>query len=158
MFRACVAAGLWPLLVPARTTWLLQRLDTHAFLLYKNCLRRAHQAARLRSDTGDVDIGGLLACVWAALREVLEGRAWVQSFGSDGFSVAQANVAERVLKELELDAPLVVPASRPTHAQLQCCFPRRAVVPSLVIWQPFDGPRAVPLLRRRPRPPIGSLC
>ena len=158
MFRACVAAGLWPLLVPARTTWLLQPLDTHAFLVYKNCLRRAHQAARLRSETGDVDIRGLLACIWAALREILEGRAWVDAFARNGFHAAQANVAERVLKELKLEAPLVIPASRPSDAQLQCCFPRGAVVPSLVLWQPFDGPRAVPLLRLRPRPPIGALC
>ena len=35
VLRACARVRIWPLLVPARLTWLLQPLDTHAFARYK---------------------------------------------------------------------------------------------------------------------------
>ena len=43
---ACVAAGIWPIVVPARMTWLLQPLDTHCFWSYKLALKKAYQDRR----------------------------------------------------------------------------------------------------------------
>lgn len=31
VFTACSTAGIWPIVVPARTTWLLRLLDAHGF-------------------------------------------------------------------------------------------------------------------------------
>ena len=37
--EACLREGVWLVIVPARLTWLLQPLDTHAFQPYKHFLR-----------------------------------------------------------------------------------------------------------------------
>ena len=56
MMRAFNASRIWPILVPARTTWLLQPLDTDAFMRYKAHLRDAYQKARAASQTADLSI------------------------------------------------------------------------------------------------------
>jgi len=38
----CHAEGLWPLLVPAKVTWLLQPLDAYVFRIFKDTLRRRY--------------------------------------------------------------------------------------------------------------------
>ena len=35
VLQACSRTRVWPVLVPASTTWLLQPLDTHAFAAYR---------------------------------------------------------------------------------------------------------------------------
>jgi hypothetical protein len=46
VLRACATAGIWPIVVPALMTWLLQPLDTDAFLPFKQRLRELYQSAR----------------------------------------------------------------------------------------------------------------
>jgi hypothetical protein len=58
VLRACASAGVWPIVVPAGMTFLLQPLDTHAFALYKAELVRSFHAARADSADaiGDIDV------------------------------------------------------------------------------------------------------
>ena len=70
VLAACIDARMWPLLVPARATWLLQPLDTHVFLSFKACLRREYQAARCRTEDGDVCVRALIVCMCEAVRQV----------------------------------------------------------------------------------------
>ena len=51
VLRACATAGIWPIVVPALMTWLLQPLDTDAFLPFSssgcaNCTRARARAVR----------------------------------------------------------------------------------------------------------------
>ena len=139
VFDACARVGVWPILVPAKMTWLLQPLDTHAFLIYKIYLQKAYQAARVRAACGDINLAELLPCVYDAIDSVLVGRPWAAAFDDDGFSPGQAGVSQRVSVKLHIVAP---PAStiRPTLEQLRCCFPRRTRVPASAIWRPFAHP------------------
>ena len=73
-FAICHAAGVWVVVIPARTTWLLQPLDTDAFSLYKLVLQKEYQAARVRLACGDLAIGDFLQCVYATISRVLHGR------------------------------------------------------------------------------------
>ena len=90
VFTACAAAKLWPLLVPARMTWLLQPLDTHVLSLFKAALQQAFQAARIRAADGRVDLSDLLTSVYAATQLVLKHNTHTQGCNLDG-SVPKAS-------------------------------------------------------------------
>ena len=142
VWRACSVTRIWPLLVPAQLTWLLQPLDTHAFSLYKLHLQKAYQAMRILTDDGVVGVAELLESVYIAIREVLESSEWATAFDRDGFGTQQAGVSQRVLKEMQLDVPVVVSAARPVAAQLAACFPKRSWVPVTSLWRSVDAPAA----------------
>jgi hypothetical protein len=142
VWSACAAAGIWAVLVPAKATWLLQPLDTHAFLAYKVRLQGAYQDARLLTADGEMNLPELVPCVCRAVREVLEARAWARAFDHDGFSAAQTAVSERVSNELGHAAHLDIPSTRPSLDQVKLCFPKRAKIPWTAIWRPFDGAAA----------------
>ena len=151
VLRACNDVRIWPVLVPARTTWLLQPLDTHAFQAFKAHLKERYQDSRAELGVGDLNIAQFLDCLYSAMRYVLQGRRWSGAFDADGFGQHQAGVSPVVLRQLQLEAPLAIPATRPTLAQLQTCFPRRSIVPERALWRPFDpAPVSAKALPRRP--------
>ena len=80
---------MWLLVIPPQMTKWLQPLDTHWFALYKTELILAYQEARVRSlsDSGDLNMGEFLGCVYQTIRRVLEGRpeALARAFDQDGF-------------------------------------------------------------------------
>ena len=142
VLHACRRWDVWPLFCPAKLTWLLQPLDTHAFGLYKHVLGAAYQRAQARAADGRVAIAEFLPCVFAAIRVALQGRRWGGAFDSNGFGQLQAQVAPRVLMQLELDNVGHVPSAQPTEEQLRLCFPRRSRVRSALVWRPVLGPPA----------------
>ena len=73
VLAACATCRIWPVIVPAKTTWLLQ-LDTHAFQQYKVYLRRAYQEARIKAGRSDLETSEFLACLYDTIRHVLRGR------------------------------------------------------------------------------------
>ena len=161
VLNACWSEGIWPIIVPARMTWALQPLDTHAFKAYKERLREGYQRARLLTPTGELSMAQFLAAVCDTVRHVLQGRRWAAAFDQDGFGHMQASVSRTLLRRLQAPAPLVVPASMPTLQELHLCFPKRAVVPVRALLRPYQQrpqvavaapvlPRGEPLLPRRP--------
>ena len=145
VLRACTRAGIWPVVVAAATTWLLQPLDTHAFGLYKCRLQKAYQTLRIRSANGRVGIVGLLEAMYVAIREVLVGRDWAHAFARNGLGTSQADVSQRVLTHLDLAPPLAAACTRPTLEQLRLCWPRRMIVPEADVWR-----RGAPLASAEP--------
>ena len=151
VLRACRAEGIWAVFVPAKMTWLLQPLDTHAFALYKSELQQQYQRARLASARagGDLDVGEFLVCLYNTLRRVLQGRRWASVFDRDGYGVQQSGLGGRLRCRLQLETLDAVPATRPPDNCLRLCFPRRARVAFHLIWETFDAaapPRASRLL------------
>lgn len=125
----CRLLGIWPVVVPAKLTWLLQPLDTHGFAAYKAFLRKAYQRARIRSLNGVLDLAGFLRCVEQAIRNIFQGRLWGPAFDADGFGNQQADLSRRVRTALELTDPPAVPSTRPTMAQMQSVFAQGVAVP-----------------------------
>ena len=86
VFAACAEVQIWPVVVPARMTWLLQPADTHAFLAYKICLQQLCHAARVRAADGDLTLADLRPCsapsvaclnsVSGAVPSIGTGTAW----------------------------------------------------------------------------------
>lgn len=132
-------AVIWPVLVPAKMTWLLQPLDTHAFRLFKIALRREYQAQRLRGAVADLSVGDFLACVYTATSEIFDTRCWAHAFAEDGFGNCQAELSAYARKQLRIEGvPLAIPATEPSVEQLRACFPRRAALPLAALRRPYE--------------------
>ena len=127
VLRACRAAGVWPIVVPPRMTFLLQPLDTHVFAVYKWRLLQAYQRARVASGSegGDLDIAEFLPCVYEAISLSMERGCWAHAFSQDGFGRRQAALCASVRSQLGLEHAVDVDATRPTDAQVSLCFPRK---------------------------------
>ena len=143
VFDELRTAGIWVVIIPANMTWLLQPLDTHCFAQFKAFLRKACKVARVRSAIGEVGLAGFLRCVCDAIRSILEGRSWAHAFDNNGFGLAQIALSERVKAQLPWGQIAPAPSTKPSMAQLQCIFPRRAPIP-WTIWPP-PVVRALPL-------------
>lgn len=145
VLAACFRRGVWPLVIPARVTWLIQPLDVDVFFLYKLALRKAYRVTRAAAEGGEVDIGAFLACVYEAVRRVLErDQGWATAFDRTGFSRRQTGVSETVRRAIEVEGCLDAGSNWPTAAQFESCFPRRAVVPHADLWRPFKPARTGP--------------
>ena len=153
VLRACAAAGIWVVFVPAKLTWLLQPLDVYSFQRYKAHLRAQYAAARCRSSTGDLTMLEFLECVYSAVRYVLQAIEWAPAFDKTGFGACQANVSRIIKGELENIGSVEALSTRPSDDQLAVCFPARARVPVALIWQPFDAP---PIVHAAPSVPASS--
>ena len=140
VLNACNNCGIWPLLVPAKTAWFLQPLDTHVFRAFKCRLRKAYQRARIQAAAHDLTIEQFMPCLLDTIRLTIDGRDWSFAFGENGFGNSQADVKESIKRALAVEGPLSIPSSRPTHEQLQAIFPRRTTIPTATLWKPFDPP------------------
>ena len=147
VLSACVAARIWPIVVPAKLTWLLQPLDTHAFRPFKHELQQAYQQMRVNSAGDDPALPEFMECFYRAIRQVLQGRRWGDAFSQNGFGYHQTRLASRVKDELGAAGPFDLPVARPTDEQLAVCFPRRGRVATVIFWRPFNG-AAVPAVAK----------
>ena len=146
VLRACARHGIRLVLIPAKLTWLLQPLDTHAFQRYKAVLRSAYQTARCRSAGAELTMSEFLGCLCSAVRRVLQGTQWALAFDSDGFGDSQGAVTAYIKEHIGATGPIAVPSSRPSNVQLAQCFPGRARVPAALIWQQYaPAPAALAL-------------
>lgn len=127
--QACFAWGLWPVIIPAKMTFLLQPCDTHVFQAFKQHLRSGVQEARLGTTGGELTIAEFLACMYKSIRQVVQGQRWSEAFDKDGFGAEQTKVSSYVRRQLGLgDTAVEVPSACLTQPELELCFPKRARV------------------------------
>ena len=149
--EACWRQGVCLVIVPAKMTWLLQPLDTHAFRLYKQHLREEWQRARQQTLDGDVTVRQCLGALCSTIRHVLQGHEWARAFDEDGFGQGQRLVTARILQRLDLDSPPNPPAALPSMELLRLCFPRRSAVPASTLLRPYrPAPSAAPARAQHP--------
>ena len=126
-------------------------LGAHAFLEYKPYLRTAYQRARLLTADGQLSVAQFLAILWGTVRAILQGRRWAVAFDQDGFGQLQAQLTPFILRQLELDAPPVLPALAPAAIPMGRCFPRNSAVPAAILLRPY---RQAALPAQLPAPPL----
>ena len=154
VFNRCLANNIWPIVVPAKLTWLLQPCDTHAFQRFKVYLRNAYQAARAVAASQELNVAEFLACIYSAIRFVLQGTVWDTAFDADGFGHGQQRLSNLIQRNLNISDPLHLPESLPTVELLKHCFPRGARVPHQILLRPLQ-PAAVPAAL--PKAPVGYM-
>ena len=127
VFQALHDTHIWPLVVPARLTWLLQPLDTHGFHKFKMYVRRL--AANNYDPTADVKpIVSMVRYVIAATRKVLQATRWASVFAANGFGNSDGDVTSMIKTELRLPGmPLVQPAL-PSARAFKVMWPRHMPV------------------------------
>ena len=130
---AFASSHILPVLVLAKTTWLLQLLDTHAFASYKVHVQKAFQEVRILTPDGAVGVAELLESACAVIRNVREARSWFSAFSHNFFQACQVGVSGKVLASMRVAEPLVIPSTRPTDSDLQQCFASRARMLSAMI-------------------------
>ena len=153
VIAACVACGIWVVLVPPSLTFLLQPLDTHAFRKYKHWLRSEFQRARCEIEQLDLSIEEFLPCVYSAVRFILQGIPWAAAFDENGFGAKQARVSDAIKRRIgAMPCPRANDAC-PTDAEITLCFPRGTVVPFDLLRAQLhpplvDIPRGMPIFSR----------
>ena len=139
-----------PLLVPAKTTSLLQPLDVYVFRSFKELLRRKfHDLYAVHTD--EVDVNWFLQVLYEVIEAVIVQRAWPTIFEQVGLGEGQMLVTRYILDHLGV--PLLAPLAigHPSAADLAAVLPRgRIIAPALFLPPPMA---ALALL---PAPPVAA--
>ena len=125
--RACTARGILVHYVPAKLTWLLQPLDTHAFSKFKVVIGCAYRHEIMKH--GQCELAAMLRIVACAVRKVLQGVRWSYAFDANGFGKGQTEVRQAILDVLDRESAVGASSQLPTYAQFTSIFPRRAALP-----------------------------
>ena len=101
--RHCARRGLHVGVIPARTTGILQPLDTHVFSQYKHMLKKRYTAAQLIADKTVLPLPVVVMLVLATAQSIMEEKPWAHAFSGNGFSPRQASVRRSLLRSLQWD-------------------------------------------------------
>ena len=96
--RACARRGILVHYVPAKLTWLLQPLDTHAFARFKVFVGCEYRQEVMRN--GHCELAAMVRIVARAVRKILQGVKWAYAFDGNGFGKSQREVRKTVLDVL----------------------------------------------------------
>ena len=125
---ACRDYDIWPVIIPARMTSLLQPLDTHVFSRSKMFLRTRLHQIMLTGANADLTSEQVIDALLHAMKGILQRHSWAPAFEKNGFG-ATFEVREHLLEILAWHTPPVIESELPTYAQFAHCFPRRCDIP-----------------------------
>ena len=124
---ACASRGILVHYVPAKLTWLLQPLDTHAFSRFKVVIGCEYRREIMKY--GQCELSAMLRIVAYAVRKVFQGTHWSYAFDSNGFGERQARVRKTILEHLEWESAVGASSRLPSLDQFTSIFPQRAALP-----------------------------
>ena len=123
---------IWWFLIPKKLTWLLQPLDTHAFMKYKRYIRKRWMD-RLAARTGRRNVFDIVQIVLGAIRHVLQGHQWKNAFKENGIGEDSACTSRYIKNQLKWqELPPIVPAP-PVQEMLATAWPLNRRLPLLQI-------------------------
>ena len=125
--RSCAKRGILVHYVPAKLTWLLQPLDTHAFARFKVFIGCEYRQEIMRN--GHCELAAMLRIVARAVRKILQGVAWSSAFDGNGFGKGQREVRKTILEVLDRETAVGASSQLPTLDQFLLMFPRRTLLP-----------------------------
>ncbi len=115
-------ASIWFLVIPAKLTWLLQPLDTHALFKYKLFLKRRFAETFVADDT-ITRTSSMIQIVMDAVRRALNAQPWQTAFESNGIWSDQSCLSASVRRRFPAGW-LQVDSDRPSPAQVKKCWPK----------------------------------
>ena len=125
---ACRAFNIWPVLIPARMTSMLQPLDTHVFSRFKMFLRTYLHQLMLTGANEDLTSEQVIDALLHSIKGVLQRHAWGGAFDKNGFG-EPFQVRPHLLEVLSFSETPLIEANLPTFEQFVHCFPARKHIP-----------------------------
>ena len=125
---ACRDYDIWPVIIPARMTSLLQPLDTHVFSRFKMFLRTRLHQIMLTGANEELTSEQVIDALLDAIKGVLQRHSWAPAFAKNGFGPT-IDVRAHLLEVLAWHTPPVIDSQLPAYAQFAHCFPRRHHIP-----------------------------
>ena len=122
------ALNIQCVMIPPRTTGILQPLDTHAFYKFKKCLQGLVHDVDVEGEGTSLEIACFLKCVVRAISEIILKESWQHSFAANGLSGSQGHVCQRIRDSLGHGVEIDVGHERPSLASMARCFPRGFVL------------------------------
>ena len=104
---------------------------------------------------GDTEHRTVAMCrlVIRAIRHVLQGTEWHESFAQNGLSGSVCDLSKYILQQLQLTVLPVIPSTRPTVAQVRVGYPRNVAFNYFVAFEPFP----VPVIGPAPANPLAMI-
>ena len=125
---ACRAFNIWPVIIPARMTSLLQPLDTHVFARFKMFLRTYLHQVMLTGANVDLTSEQVIDALLHSIKGVLQRHAWGPAFDKNGFG-DRFQVRKHLCEVLSFSNFPVIESNLPAYAQFVHCFPARKHIP-----------------------------
>jgi len=129
---AAYAQDIWPCIIPASMTSLLQPLDTHVFARFKLFLRTRMHQLMLTGKNKDLETEEILDALMHAMKGVLQRHEWAPSFAMNGYGPV-FKIRQRLLDVLEWSEQPLVSTALPCYDQFQSCFPRGRHIPFMAM-------------------------
>ena len=141
---ACRDYNIWPVVIPARMTSMLQPLDTHVFSRFKMFLRTRLHQIMMTGANEDLTSEQVIDALLHAIKGVMQRHPWEQAFAQNGFGPT-FEVRAHLLEVLAWSSLPVIDRELPAYENFAHCFPRRCEIPFM---QLLSG-----VLPRAPRGP-----
>ena len=125
---ACRDYDIWPVIIPARMTSLLQPLDTHVFARFKMFLRTRLHQLMLTGVNEDLTSEQVIDALLHAIKGVMQRHSWAPAFAKNGFGPT-FEVRAHLLEILAWHTPPVIDLELPAYSQFVHCFPARRHIP-----------------------------
>ena len=151
---ACHAWHIWPIVVPAKLTWLLQPLDTHFFYKYKLWLKRRYQDARVDTAALELSTAQFLECLYDTIHRTFgDGLKLAEAFDDNGFGHDRSTIRHYIKEMLEVESIPEIHVGPPSDEELKLCFPAKAKVPLAALLRCLRPPQVPASL---PGPPLAT--
>lgn len=137
LVRAAGELGIWIAFIPAKLTFLLQPLDTHAFAGYKACLKKLFWEARGK--------GELTSLAWIKLlfhmcTKFLCGKQWWHAFERTGLTGDRGGALSGDIQSLCGAAHYCISnGALPSKEQMQQVMPAGRSLPYVDLWWKPSG-------------------
>ena len=135
VLRACADTGITPVIVPAKTTFMLQPLDTHVFCNFKRIVRESYDEKRLQKRCGDDDILEFVKSLSQAAEHTLS-QNWADAFQQNGFGCERKSLTTALrLRGCGISDEAC--DSTPTLADMRLCVPAQHHTAAASIFNKF---------------------
>ena len=142
LFRILRWNNIFPLVIPAKVTWLLQPLDVYCFRYFKEILRRRFYDEFAAMGCESVRMAWVLKVLYSVIEDTIQRIRWPNIFKQVGLGDQQAAVAKYIKTHLECER-IDPPEARPPRAdELGAISPARRPLP-VFAFQALPKPKAV---------------
>ena len=148
-----------PIIIPPRTTGVLQPLDTHAFGPFKRKLEDALHEIDIQASGDTLSAPCFLQCVGNAIQSIITRGNWKRSFVANGLCGSQDDLSKGIVSAIGGAMPFSSECAKPALEDIAWCFPKRYVLNSRIAYgttsEPVARPRAGVSNSRRPAEQLG---